>query len=168
MCAGAIFVMAMLSLTGCAGSLAHLWGGSAEENRGPVKMTVEESHVLVTTNQVRLEHGIRPLQPDSRLTEIARGRSRDMARRNYLSHETPEGSDVFAIMRMQRVTFELAAENLDRPVAPHGRLSELAMRDWLALPAQRANLLLATFGHVGIGIAVAKGGQHYLTQVFTD
>src|SRR6185369_15631683 len=45
-----------------------------------------ESQLVRLTNQARAAAGLRALRVDSRLTAIARSRSKDMIVRNYFSH----------------------------------------------------------------------------------
>jgi uncharacterized protein YkwD len=131
-------------------------------------MTREELDVLMATNRYRKAQGLPALEPDARLTAIARLRSQDMARRGYFAHVTPEGSDVFALMRSKQVRFWAAGENLARNNYPLGEAPAVAMQGWIKSAGHRANLLHPAFGHLGVGLAVAKDGKKYLTQVFTD
>jgi uncharacterized protein YkwD len=171
--AGAL--LASVALGGCASIVAHAEevsdraaGYGKVSSQEPVKMTREELDVLMATNRYRKEQGLTPLEADARLTAIARLRSQDMAKRNYFSHVTPDGGDVFSLMRTQRVKFWAAGENLARNDYPIDRAPDVAMQGWIKSPGHRANLVHPAFGHLGVGLAVAKDGKKYLTQVFTD
>jgi uncharacterized protein YkwD len=173
--AAAAALGATVALGGCAAVIAHAEeasdraaGYSKVSSQEPVKMTREELDVLMATNRYRKEQGLPPVEADARLTAIARLRSQDMAKRNYFSHVTPDGSDVFGLMRTQRVKFWAAGENLARNDYPIERAPSVAMQGWIKSPGHRANLVHPSFGHLGVGLAVAKDGKKYLTQVFTD
>jgi uncharacterized protein YkwD len=134
----------------------------------PVALVPLEQEVLARTNAYRHEQGLEPLQFDQRLTLIARQRSQDMARRNYFAHVTPDGGDVFQLMRTQNVGYWAAGENLARNNYKPAEVAKVAVQGWIKSPGHRANLLHPAFGHIGIGLAVSKDGKYYLTQVFTD
>src|SRR5688500_6591222 len=48
-----------------------------------------EAQVVSLVNALRIEHGLAPLERDATLSELARERSADMARRGYFSHDIP-------------------------------------------------------------------------------
>lgn len=169
----ALALGALVGLSGCAGLLQQAGGENGGSYRkvssqAPVKMTAEELKVLNATNDYRKAQGLSPLEPDARLVAIARARSNDMARRNYFAHETPDGSDVFTLMRTQKVVFWAAGENLARNNYALPEVPEVAMQGWIKSPGHRANLVHPSFGRLGVGLAVAKDGKKYVTQVFTD
>lgn len=167
---------AAIALPGCAALLQQGPGPDNPTPSGhrkvssqePVKMTAEEAKVLAATNAYRKGLGLSALEPDARLTAIARLRSQDMARRNYFAHETPDGGDVFAILRNSQVRFWAAGENLARNNYDMAMVPDVAMAGWIKSPGHRANLVHPAFGRLGVGMAVAKDGKKYLTQVFTD
>lgn len=159
-----------LASTGCADIMQRVSGEGYRKVAldEPVPMTAEELAVLQATNSLRKEHGLAPLEPDAKLVLIARSRSKDMAQRNYFSHVTPEGGDVFNILRLQKVAFWAAGENLARNNYEEPQVPKVAMNGWMKSPEHRANLLHASFGRLGVGVAVAADNKHYITQVFTD
>lgn len=172
---GATLVLAIaLALPGCSQLMQRADGPASGDgyrkvsSQEPVQMTKQELDVLTATNRYRKSQGLQPLEPDARLTAIARLRSQDMANRNYFSHITPEGSDVFGIMRSRQVRFWAAGENLARNNYSIAQAPDVAMQGWIKSAGHRANLLHPSFGHLGVGLAVAKDGKKYLTQVFTD
>ena len=52
-----------------------------------------EKQVHTLTNQYRTQNGLKTLSWDDALSNVARNHSKDMALRNYFSHDTPEGSN---------------------------------------------------------------------------
>jgi uncharacterized protein YkwD len=122
-----------------------------------------EAGMLVLLNDERRAHGLRPLQADPEAAEVARAHARDMFARGYFSHITPEGEDPFDRMRRSRLRFLAAGENLAL-----ARTLPMAHQGLMNSPGHRANILRASFGRVGIGIA--DGGRYGLmvTQNFRN
>jgi uncharacterized protein YkwD len=106
-----------------------------------------EKRMLDLVNQERTAAGLRPLEADPELTEVARRHSADMFARGYFAHETPEGRTPFDRMHDANVNFLTAGENLAlAPTLP------LAHTGLMNSPGHRANILRGQFGRVGIGI----------------
>lgn len=122
-----------------------------------------EARMLDMVNAERTAQGLRPLQADPALAEVARAHSRDMFARSYFSHTSPEGQAPFDRMRQAGVTYLVAGENLalaqTLPSAHQGLMNS---------PGHRANILLPRYGRVGIG--VLDGGRYGLmvTQNFRN
>jgi uncharacterized protein YkwD len=106
-----------------------------------------EARMLELVNQERVSRGLKPLEADPELTEVARQHSADMFARGYFSHYTPEGEDPFDRMKDAGVKFRSAGENL--ALAP---TLEIAHTGLMNSPGHRENILRPQFGRVGIGI----------------
>jgi uncharacterized protein YkwD len=135
--------------------------GSKETVELPFKVTNSrpapsiEAQMLELVNKERVEAGLRPLESDPELTEVARRHSADMFERGYFSHYTPEGKDPFERMRDMDVRFRVAGENL--AIAPTLQIAHTGLMN---SPGHRANILKPQFGRVGIGIM--DGGRRGL------
>lgn len=122
-----------------------------------------EARMLEMLNDERTRAGVKPLQADPGLAEVARAHSRHMFMQGYFSHVTPDGRDLGDRMRAAREGYLVAGENLalaqTLPGAHHGLMNS---------PGHRKNILRAQFGRVGIGIL--DGGVHGLmvTQNFRN
>jgi len=122
-----------------------------------------EAAMLDLINRERAANGLRALESDPELAEVARGHSADMFARGYFAHYTPEGKSPFDRMREDGVTFRTAGENLalapTLPIAHTGLMNS---------PGHRANILNPQFGRVGI--AILDGGRRGLmiTQDFRN
>lgn len=124
-----------------------------------------EAQLLTEINAVRAQHHLIPLRRSADLDAVARGHSQDMARRNYLSHHSPEGSNpVDRIMHSGISGFSLAAENLGK--TNRGEPNREIVQSWLASPDHRRNLLTPPFNTTGIGIVRAADGALIYTQVY--
>lgn len=134
-------------------------------------------------NAERRERGRSNISPDSRLRDIARYHSRDMAESGYFAHDSPRGetlADRFGMfdydcrVRLSASAFSTGAENIARISAPYGRFtpSELAreiVQGWLASEGHYKNMMVANWNNQGVGVAIteASGGiEVYATQVF--
>lgn len=122
-----------------------------------------EAKMLELVNQERVAAGLKPLAPDSELTEVARRHSADMLARGYFAHETPEGLDPFERIREAGVGFLVAGENLAL-----ARSVEIAHSGLMNSPGHRANILRPQFGRVGIGIMDGGIRGLMVTQKFRN
>ena len=124
-----------------------------------------EAWLLDEVNAVRARHHLIPLQRMPELDRVALEHSSDMARRNYLSHHSPEGADpVDRITRGGVEGFTLAAENLGK--TNRRDPGREIIRSWLSSPEHRRNLLTPPFNATGIGIARAADGSLLFAQVY--
>lgn len=122
-----------------------------------------EAQMLVLVNRERVTAGLRPLDPDPELTEVARRHSADMFVRGYFAHDTPEGLDPFARMRAAQVRYLTAGENL--ALAP---TLQVAHSGLMNSPGHRANILHPQFGRLGIGIMDGGIRGLMVSQEFRD
>lgn len=122
-----------------------------------------ESQMLELVNAERRSAGLRPVLPDPVMTQVARSHGRDMFKRGYFSHFTPEGKDLGDRLQQARIGYLSAGENL--ALAP---TLFVAHKGLMHSPGHRANILRPQFGRLGIGIL--DGGVHGLmvTQAFRN
>lgn len=119
--------------------------------------------MLEMINAERREHGLRPLEMDPELRDVARKHSRDMFQRGFFSHVNPDGENPFDRMREEGIRFGTAGENL--AMAPTVRIAHEGL---MQSPGHRANILNRSFGKVGIGVYASSGYNKVFTQVFTN
>lgn len=112
--------------------------GPAPENAGDL---------LQAINRERLLHGVDPLLSDAQLTLLAERHNREMLREQRISHE--HFDERFALTGSLR-----CVENVSRNL----RTPEAVVRNWLASPDHRANLLDPKVTHAGVAF-----GDHYAT-----
>ncbi len=145
-----------------------------------------ESLVFNKVNEERKKKGLHALIWDSKLAEVARLHSLDMANRSYFSHENPEGEDptMRAIRNGYDVHKELGngwysdgiAENIGMMptgnVEGYGYVSsstdvaDAMMKGWMNSPGHRENILNADYNFIGVGVAYDGYSTYYLTQDF--
>ena len=123
-----------------------------------------ELNLLAAVNASRAAYGLQPLHLDSTLRNAARSHSTDMLRRNYFAH-----GDFAARMAAFHVHGPTAGENLAWGSGPFGR-ADTIVREWLASPEHRANLLRPGYARIGIGLVrgsfLGTGGATVVTADF--
>ena len=142
---------------GCAG--AHATTAHATK-RQIVRTT------LCELNRVRGRYHLHHLRLNKRLSRAARRHARDMARRNYFSHDTLGGGSFLDRIRrtgyLRGAHSWIVGENLAWGSRGYSR-PQVIMRMWMNSPGHRANILNASFREIGIGVAydapVAHGGR---------
>jgi len=141
-------------------------------------------------NHERRAQGLAPLAWDGPLAAVARGHSADMAKRNYFSHNSPEGEGFERRYRKARYrcalrvanVIHLGAENIARgnlyasvttvnrtqhfDWSSEERIARAAVEGWMASPGHRANILTAYWKREGIGLVIAPDRKVYITQNF--
>ena len=122
-----------------------------------------EAQMLQLINEERQKHGLKPLQADAEMQQVARAHSQDMFAKGYFAHDNLEGKDPFDRMRAYNIRFTAAGENLAL-----AQTVEIAHVNLMNSPGHRANILNPSFGRVGIGIL--DGGFYGLmiSQEFRD
>ncbi len=123
--------------------------------------------ILKYTNQYRTRQGLPKLILDTTLTRAACHRSLEMADAGVLSHERPDGSTPFDLMKEYGISYYTAGENIAYTMG-YGVNAGQAAQMWYNSTGHRENMLNSDFGKIGIGIAVTKKNEVYYTQLFTN
>ena len=126
-----------------------------------------EQRTFEAVNQLRLEHGLLPLESSSALSALAREHSEDMAKQDYFDHVTPSGLGYGERLAPRAGPFLSLAENIHRNRGTADPVGT-AVAGWAASPGHRKNMLNADFDETGIGVAADDQGVFYLTQVFVE
>lgn len=125
-----------------------------------------ERKVFNLVNQERQRRNLKPLAFDSRLARVARAHSIEMADENYFSHYDRDGGTVvdrakdFKIRRWRRIGENLFTCN------GYKNPASIAVKGWLKSRSHRKNMLGRSWDSTGIGVAVSRDGEVYITQVF--
>lgn len=141
-------------------------------------------------NERRKKHGLRSLTWNDSLSQIALKHSRDMANRNYLGHDTPEGITFSDRYRLDGYSCEIRIGNQVHTGAENialGRLynsmstrngvadyrwnsvQQIALKTvdgWMNSPGHRENILTPYWRQEGIGVEIGPGNRIYITQNF--
>ena len=125
-----------------------------------------ERRAFEMINSIRVKKGLAALMWDSELCGVARDYSKNMARGNFFSHVSPEGSTPKdRVQQAGLKAFRSLGENIaynqgyDDPGA-------FAVERWMISPGHRENILSREFDASAIGVFVNSDGSVYLTQLF--
>src|SRR5262245_4036839 len=132
--------------------------GAAEQGASPF-----EQKILELTNAERQKVKLPPLKGDPRLHKIAQAHSENMAKQGKLEHVL-DGKTQGDRMRAAGYKFQRNGENVG--MGDDDNTAEELMDAWMASPGHRANILHTAYSEIGIGMARAKNGMIYFTQLF--
>jgi uncharacterized protein YkwD/uncharacterized membrane protein required for colicin V production len=122
-----------------------------------------EERMLQMVNSERQKAGLKPLQMDDQLKQVARAHSMEMFQMGYFAHNSPVSGSPFDRMKQADITFSVAGENL--AYAPN---TEIAHEGLMNSPGHRANILRPEFGKVGIGVIKSEFRGSMFSQEFTN
>lgn len=125
-----------------------------------------EAQIIDLMNQQRATAGVKALSGDGGLTEVARIRSSDMIIRSYFGHYTPEGTNVFNLMKTMGIKYRSAGENLARGTISIAGTNEV-MAAWMNSPTHAANIMQGKYGKAGVGV-IDNGGIRTIAVVFSN
>lgn len=136
--------------------------------RSPDNLGDDEYHIFELVNRERARVRLSQLQWDDQLADLARSYSEQMADENFFSHYDRSGATVVQRAEQQRVKgWARIGENLFETYGLND-ISAFAIRGWMRSPSHRSNMLDRSWDATGIGIAVARNGKVYITEVFTQ
>src|SRR5215212_3707965 len=114
--------------------------------------SASESKLVSLTNQARASAGLRALKVDSKLTAIARWRSKDMIVRDYFSHTIKGTSyNVFHTLDTKGYCYKVAGENIGWNNYPDDVATSTVQKQFMSSPGHRANILGKAWDVIGIG-----------------
>jgi uncharacterized protein YkwD len=129
---------------------------------------------LCTLNRERARYGLKALKLNKKLSRASRRHARDMAKRNYFSHDTLGGGSFVDRIRstgyLRGARSWMVGENLAWGSHQNSRPSTI-MRLWMNSPGHRANILNGSFREIGIGVvydAPVRGGGSPAGTYATD
>lgn len=123
-----------------------------------------EADIRQSINQVRQKQGLKPLENNQRLAEVARNYSRYMASKNFFSHTGIDGSTPSQRVEAAGILYWVVGENLFRGTNIPQPV-QIAVKGWLESPGHRANILRPVYTETGVGVWRVKN-TYYITQLF--
>jgi uncharacterized protein YkwD len=121
-------------------------------------------------NVERRSRNLRPLRLNARLSKAAQEHSRDMVRRHYFSHTTPDGISFAQRIRgagyLRAARSWLVGETLAWGSRNRGAAARI-VQAWMQSPPHREEILRPSFRDVGIGVVrgiprpLPRGGATY-------
>jgi len=127
--------------------------------------SMQEQTLLADTNTERTRLRLPPLSLSLQLDQAADEKAKDMAARNYWSHETPDGNPPWVFVANQKYSYQKLGENL----AAGFNNEHSTVNGWMASRTHKENLLDPNFTEVGFGVAQStnytSGGGGAMTIV---
>ncbi|HAN10699.1 MAG TPA: serine protease [Clostridiales bacterium] len=124
-------------------------------------LTSDEQQMVSLVNAARTQNNVPALTVDIKLTDVARTKAQDMINNNYFDHNSPTYGSPFDMMKSFGIVYSGAGENI-----AGNQTVQNAHDSLMNSPGHKANILNASFTHIGIGI---KDGGTYgkmFTQMF--
>lgn len=136
---------------------------------GPVvssSVAALERRAFDLINAQRKLNGQKPLPWDPELARLARQHSESMASDNYFNHSTPGGMTVANRARAQGIRgWSALGENIAYNQGYDDPAGFVAER-WMTSYKHRENLLNSRWVRSAVGVAIARDGRVFFTQVF--
>ncbi|MBI2009132.1 hypothetical protein HYS84_01830 [Candidatus Saccharibacteria bacterium] len=130
--------------------------------------SMQEQTLLADTNAERTRLRLPPLNLNLQLDQAADEKAKDMAARNYWSHDTPDGNPPWVFVSNQKYSYQKLGENL----AAGFDNEHSTVNGWMASRTHKENLLDPNFTEVGFGTAqstnytAAGGGPMTIVVAF--
>jgi uncharacterized protein YkwD len=184
-------ILVLFILPACAPSAAKI-DRTKLVHRPQPKIVVPnlEKKIHYLINKERRKQGLSPLSWDDKLSNIAKGHSTDMAKRNYFAHNSPDGHDFSyrykegsysCAVRIENTIYG-GAENIfqnnlyDSVTTVNGeafydwnssdKIAETTVQGWMKSTGHRKNILMPHWRREGIGVIIAPDDKVYITQNF--
>jgi uncharacterized protein YkwD len=124
--------------------------------------SVTESAVFVLVNKVRTDNNLIPLKSDSMLQLAARNKAVDMKAYKYFAHNTPINIKWNDFITNQGYKYVIAGENLAKGYYNPEEL----IKDWLASPSHKENIMYRDYSETGISIIDTDNMGIIVVQIF--
>ena len=121
--------------------------------------------VFDLANRQRRLHGVRPLEWSDALAEQARLQSTNMMEGGFFSHADPARGKLAARLTAAGIPWSRCGENIFREKGMDDP-ADAAVEGWMKSPAHREGLLDPLFARAGVGIAVSRDTEYFITEDF--
>ena len=123
-------------------------------------------HIARLTDEVRRQHGLRPLEQSVRLEHASAAYADTLARHQRLSH-TVDGTNIKDRAQRVRYRFRRLGENIGWTSGPPSdfEIARDLVSRWMRSRGHRINILDRNFRELGVGVARANG-KTYAVQFF--
>ncbi|PET64827.1 sporulation protein [Bacillus sp. AFS001701] len=106
-----------------------------------------ESKVVELTNIERSKAGLKAFKSNTKLSDVACVKSKDMTDKNYFDHNSPTYGSPFDMMKKFGISYKSAAEN----IAKGQKTPEEVVKAWMNSAGHRANILNGNLDQIGVG-----------------
>ena len=125
----------------------------------------ERLQIVTLINQARMDNGAQNLTFSETLSQLAAFRASDMFNRNYFSHYTPDGKNIFNFLRANGIGYRAAGENLAKGKPASYATPAKVVNAWVASDLHKSNLIRKVYRKVGVGIEV-QGEEKIVVVIF--
>ncbi|MGG3573113.1 CAP domain-containing protein [Bacillus gobiensis] len=131
-----------------------------EQKQAPSNSSVSafEKEVVELTNAERQKQGLKPLELDEELSNVARTKSQDMKDKGYFDHNSPTYGSPFDMMKQFGISYKTAGEN----IAMGQKTPQEVVNAWMNSQGHRENIMNPSFTHIGVGYV--KDGNYWTQQ----
>jgi uncharacterized protein YkwD len=188
----AVMSLAVLMIcSSCARSSAPVDHGKLTKRPQPkISITSLEKQIHAMINRERKKNGLSQIALNDKLSGISRKHSRDMAKRAYFDHRSPEGHDflyrygqdgykcsISSGGRIYMGAENIALNHLYASVTTvngehfydwnsEEKIADTTVQGWMNSPGHRKNILTPLWNNEGIGISISSDDKVYITQNF--
>lgn len=113
-----------------------------------IATNISVERLLEKTNQKRQDAGFRPLKISPELSKAAEEKAKDMFKKNYWSHHSPDGLSPWDFILKSNYHYLYAGENL----AKDFQTSDGVVDAWIASPSHKANIMRPEYEDIGFAI----------------
>lgn len=131
--------------TGNAGSGSGSTSGSTGSGSGTTQSDFA-TQVVTLVNKERAAAGLSALKSDSKLTQVALAKAKDMYNNNYFDHNSPTYGSPFDMMKQFGVSYSYAGEN----IAKGQQNPQAVMTAWMNSSGHKANILGGNYSSIGV------------------
>lgn len=122
------------------------------------KPTDVSAQILALVNAERAKEGLAPLAQDEALTKAALVRAGELI--ELYSHDRPDGSTCYTVLREQGISYSSAGENIAYGFPD----PESVVAAWMASPGHRANILDPSYTHMAAARCQSSWEQLFLRR----
>ena len=156
-----------------------------------INQTILELRIHELINQQRIKYGYSSLHFDTRLAEIARKHSEDMAKNIYFEHVNLQGLNPtdrgyqagyscykdYGLYYSNGIGENIVQNNLYNSMNNYGNtivynwntpeeIAQSTVNEWMNSSVHRHNILTSKYDREGIGVAIAADDKVYITEDF--
>ncbi len=131
------------------------------EETSSLAITTEEDLILSLINNEREKAGLKKLEIDDNLQNLARLKAEDLVENNYFSHTSPTYGTPFEMLRDNNIEYKTASEN----IAGNSSL-ENAVSSWMNSESHKENILSNIYNYTGIAVVDSIAYGKIIVELF--
>ncbi|WP_028546127.1 CAP domain-containing protein [Paenibacillus taiwanensis] len=134
--------------------------GNKDQNKQeqPANVSDFAKQVAELVNKERATAGLAPLKLDTKLSEVAMKKAKDMYDNNYFDHQSPTYGSPFDMMKANGIQYSTAGEN----IAKGQRTPAEVMNAWMNSDGHRKNIMNASFTTIGVAYYNGEWVQQFI------